>query len=848
MNPSRLACLICLSLAALTARADTFFVVGSGNNTIQHFASDGTDLGAFTSANLSVPTASAISPSGKIFVTEDQFSGSIEYFDPDGTDLGTFAAARFGNAHLTRTYGLVFDAAGNLYAANFGDGTIEKFDADGSDLGAFATGVSGPVGMAFDRSGNLYVANYSNNSVTRYSSAGASLGVFATGGLATPYAIAFDDGGSLYVSNIGTNTVRKFSPAGADLGTFATTGNGPTGIVFDQAGNLYVANEQDHNVQKFSPTGASLGVFATAPVGSSPASIVRLAGGGGDVVQFTTSSFGVNESSGTANVAVKRTGGGAGQVSVHYATSDATAAAGTDYTATAGDLTWADGDLTDKVVSVPILDRGLADANVVTFTVSLSSPSSGAALGTTSQAVVLISENDTATATTVTVASPPAGLTITAGTVLPLAVSVFDPVGRLARVQFLIDGERAASIPAPGPYSTSVTAPTTAGPHTLTVTGASASGAVIYRSMLDFNVVAADPATPAPTAAILADLTGRLFVAGSSLPVTVTAASGTAGVPLTRVDFYADGVLFASLDGSGNPITSAHSGLPVVKDDPQPVGNGTTFTANFTLPGATKLVNILAVALDKLGRSQISPPAAVQSIADTADKPPVVDFNGLTDGQRIGIGFPLNIAVSAVDPDSLQTPLAFHGPRPRAFDVSPLIQKVEYYLNSIKAKEEAAAPFALGLTAPAEGTYVVTVIATDGAGLATVSKPLRLQAVTPVTVTLAAKGTGVTAEGGGKLKALFSRSGDASADLTVLYKATGVAQNKKDYLGTDGLALSGSAVIPAGTASLKLKIVPKADTKVEGTEAFKLKLLPSLTGEYVIGAPAKAKFSIADRP
>ncbi len=830
--------LICLALMAAGARADTFFVTGSGNNTILRYSSAGADLSSFPSANLKVPTAVTVSAAGQVYVTDDQPNSTIEKYAADGTDLGVFAST-----NLTRAYGLVFDAAGNLYAANFGNGTIRKFSPAGADLGVFLQGLSGPVGMAFDASGAFYVANYSNNTVSRYSS--TSFSTFISTGLTTPYALAFDASGNLFVSNVGNGDIKKYSPAGADLGVFANVGtSGPTGLVFDQAGNLYVANEYSHSIEKYSSTGADLGVFVTAPAGSSPAAIALLPSG--DVVQFATSSYSVNEAAGTASVAVKRIGAGSGAITVQYATSDGTAVAGADYSATSGALTWADGDLADKTISVPILDRGLSTANIVSFSLTLSAPSTGTTLGTIVQTLVQISENDTTTAPTVTVASPPAGLTITAGTVLPMAVSVVDPAGTLARVQFLIDGEPVANIPAPGPYTASVTAPAAAGPHNLTVTAANTQGAVVYKNTVTFNVVAADPATPAPTAAILADLTGRDFVAGTSQPVTVTATSGTAGVPLTRVDFYADGVLFASVDGAGNPITSAHPGRPTVKDDPQPVANGTTFTAAFTLPGATKLVNILAVALDKLGRSQVSTPATVQSVADTTDQAPLVEFNGFTDGERIGTGFALNIPVIAVDPDSLHPPVGYRGPKPRAFDVSPLIQKVEYYLNSIKAREDTAAPYALPLQAPAEGTYVVTVIATDGSGLATVSKPLRLQAVAPVTVTLATKGAGAAVEGGGKLKALFSRSGDASTDLTVLYKTSGVATNKKDYLGPDGLALSGSAVIPAGESSLKLKIVPKADKKAEGTETFKLKLLPSPTGEYIIGSPAKAKFSIED--
>jgi endoglucanase len=66
-------------------------------------------------------------------------------------------------------------------------------------------------------------------------------------------------------------------------------------------------------------------------------------------------------------------------VTVHYATKDGTAVAGTDYTAESGDLTFAAGQL-HQTVSVPILTNPNASSNPV-FYVDLSNPaaSGGAA-------------------------------------------------------------------------------------------------------------------------------------------------------------------------------------------------------------------------------------------------------------------------------------------------------------------------------------------------------------------------------------------------------------------------------------------------------------------------------------
>src|SRR4051812_20395052 len=60
--------------------------------------------------------------------------------------------------------GIAFDAAGNLYVANYGDGTISKFTTNGTSS-IFASGLNSPWVLAFDGAGILYVGNYQNNTI-----------------------------------------------------------------------------------------------------------------------------------------------------------------------------------------------------------------------------------------------------------------------------------------------------------------------------------------------------------------------------------------------------------------------------------------------------------------------------------------------------------------------------------------------------------------------------------------------------------------------------------------------------------------------------------------------------------
>src|SRR5262249_60719948 len=78
-------------------------------------------------------------------------------------------------------------------------------------------------------------------------------------------------------------------------------------------------------------------------------------------------------------------------ITVHYATSDGTATAGNDYTATSGTLQFNPGDI-QKPILIPIIDDTL-DEDAETFTATLSNPTN-ATLDASSPATLTINDND----------------------------------------------------------------------------------------------------------------------------------------------------------------------------------------------------------------------------------------------------------------------------------------------------------------------------------------------------------------------------------------------------------------------------------------------------------------------
>lgn len=139
-------------------------------------------------------------------------------------------------------------------------------------------------------------------------------------------------------------------------------------------------------MRKMLSTLAVLSLFTAMPAFSQPPDDPGF-------VQFRGAAFPIAEEAGEVTVVVKRQRGRDGAITVDYATTSGSAAAGEDYEEVAGTLEWADGDRSDKTFTVPILDDDL-DEGQETFGVILSNPTGGATLGAVSSAVVRIKPSD----------------------------------------------------------------------------------------------------------------------------------------------------------------------------------------------------------------------------------------------------------------------------------------------------------------------------------------------------------------------------------------------------------------------------------------------------------------------
>ena len=134
--------------------------------------------------------------------------------------------------------------------------------------------------------------------------------------------------------------------------------------------------------------GASLGTPSSATLTITDNDPVPPAG----TLKFTQAAYTVSESGPALAVAVTRAGGSFGAVTVDYSTTDGSAAAGNDYTATSGTLTFVDGDVSETF-NVPVIDDTNYEGDE-TFMLYLANATGGASLGTPSSASVTITDND----------------------------------------------------------------------------------------------------------------------------------------------------------------------------------------------------------------------------------------------------------------------------------------------------------------------------------------------------------------------------------------------------------------------------------------------------------------------
>ncbi len=263
------------TLTANGASGDLFASIdaGPGNGSIYQYTPTGVQT-TFASG-LSHPRGLAFDSAGNVFVAtsfcQAVCHNTILKITPDGTQTVFATLAGFF------AEGVAIDRSDNVFVVltnpglfRFTIAIIYKFTPDGRRV-AFGIlpgpGVEG-FGLAFDSAGNLFAADAVQSTIYKFAPDGTrSVFVGPEAGIG-PQGLAFDLFGNLFVSTqtfpFTNDTIFEFTPS-AVKSTFATGLTGPRGLAFDSAGNLFVAEiplSGPGDILKITPDGTRT-VFAS---------------------------------------------------------------------------------------------------------------------------------------------------------------------------------------------------------------------------------------------------------------------------------------------------------------------------------------------------------------------------------------------------------------------------------------------------------------------------------------------------------------------------------------------------------------------------------------------------------
>ena len=111
-------------------------------------------------------------------------------------------------------------------------------------------------------------------------------------------------------------------------------------------------------------------------------------------LNFTTNLYAGNLSSGAINVIVSRTVGSKGSLTVQYATTNGTAISGVDYVGVTNTLSWNNGDVTPRAITIPLIANNLIGSTkqfaINLFNPTLNGASAPSLFGAVTNATLLI--------------------------------------------------------------------------------------------------------------------------------------------------------------------------------------------------------------------------------------------------------------------------------------------------------------------------------------------------------------------------------------------------------------------------------------------------------------------------
>jgi hypothetical protein len=228
---------------------------------------------------------------------------------------------------------------------------------------------------------------------THFGATPGIVGADFTPGLApTVYAIDKTIDSLVRVGSVGGLPLNSSSGQLTTIGALGTDTEGLTGLDFSPAGVGYAvlnpATGSSSNLYVIDPLSGHATSLGQIGVAEQVRDIVVAVPGD---ISFVSNAYSVSESNSSAAIGIARTGGSWGAVSVDFSTSGGTASAGNDYTSVSQTVSWLDGEVGVKTLSIPIKSDTLVEGGE-TVNLTLSNVTGGALLLQPSVSILTINE------------------------------------------------------------------------------------------------------------------------------------------------------------------------------------------------------------------------------------------------------------------------------------------------------------------------------------------------------------------------------------------------------------------------------------------------------------------------
>ena len=189
------------------------------------------------------PTRMKIGSDNLLYVLQWNGNGSVLRYQLDGTYVGEFTSVG-----VSKSIGIDWDSAGNLYVSSYDGDHVRKFDSNGNDQGLFInSNLTGPTNITFDDKGDLLVSDYDGATVRRFDANGNYVSDFLSG-ISQVEGIDIFANGNILVGNGSRHTVRMYDSEGNFVKNFVSSRSGglntPNAVVIrnDNTGNVFQIN------------------------------------------------------------------------------------------------------------------------------------------------------------------------------------------------------------------------------------------------------------------------------------------------------------------------------------------------------------------------------------------------------------------------------------------------------------------------------------------------------------------------------------------------------------------------------------------------------------------------------